>query len=40
LANNFTLNAVINFAVTDFQTPIVGANAAAADQMCLLFLDS
>lgn len=26
LANNFTLNAVLNFAITDFQTPIVGAN--------------
>ncbi len=26
LANNFTLNAVINFAITDFQTPVVGAN--------------
>ncbi len=26
LANNFTMNAVLNFAVTDFQTPIVGAN--------------
>lgn len=26
LANNFTMNAVINFAITDFQTPIVGAN--------------
>jgi len=26
LSNNFTLNAVLNFAVTDFQTPIVGAN--------------
>ena len=26
LSNNFTLNAVLNFAITDFQTPIVGAN--------------
>ncbi len=26
LANNFTMNAVLNFAVTDFQTPVVGAN--------------
>jgi len=26
LSNNFTLNAVLNFAMTDFQTPIVGAN--------------
>ena len=26
LANNFTLSAVLNFAITDFQTPIVGAN--------------
>lgn len=26
LGNNFTVNAVLNFAVTDFQTPIVGAN--------------
>lgn len=26
LANNLTMNAVLNFAVTDFQTPIVGAN--------------
>ena len=26
LANNFTLNAVLNFAITDFQTPVVGAN--------------
>jgi TonB-dependent SusC/RagA subfamily outer membrane receptor len=26
LANNFSMNASINFAITDFQTPIVGAN--------------
>lgn len=26
LANNFTLNATLNFAITDFQTPVVGAN--------------
>ena len=26
LSNNFTMNAVLNFAITDFQTPIVGAN--------------
>jgi TonB-linked SusC/RagA family outer membrane protein len=26
LANNFTMNTVLNFAITDFQTPIVGAN--------------
>lgn len=26
LSNNFTLNAVLNFAITDFQTPVVGAN--------------
>jgi TonB-linked SusC/RagA family outer membrane protein len=26
LANNFAMNASINFAITDFQTPIVGAN--------------
>jgi TonB-linked SusC/RagA family outer membrane protein len=28
LANNFTLNGVLNFAITDFQTPIIGANSA------------
>ncbi len=27
LANNFTMNAVLNFAITDFQTPVVGANS-------------
>jgi len=26
LANNLTANAVMNFAITDFQTPVVGAN--------------
>ncbi|HXB42743.1 MAG TPA: TonB-dependent receptor plug domain-containing protein, partial [Puia sp.] len=26
LTNNFTINTVLNFAVTDFQTPVVGAN--------------
>ena len=26
LANNFSMNASINFAITDFQTPVVGAN--------------
>lgn len=30
LANNFTLNAVLNFAITDFQTPVVGANGGGA----------
>ncbi len=27
LANNLNVNAVINFAITDFQTPVVGANS-------------
>ena len=26
LSNNFTINTVLNFAITDFQTPVVGAN--------------